>query len=128
MKVNAILDEEFKDWIKVKDRFETATYPVYVNPSKKEIIEIGNSNEENEARVLIDKNTKDVYVFNPEVLHNKVTRKFGINMRDTLQLIGQVENGKVVLTLSKLEKEFFKDNPELFDKYFKSLFTIDIKK
>ena len=57
---------------------ENSHIDVFVNPTRKEILEVKNSTEQNWIRYIIDINKKKLYVFNSKLIHHFVAEKIGV--------------------------------------------------
>jgi len=94
MKIIGLL-EEFKTY--VKSSFHPDAIPVFVNPTRKEMMEVRSSDKY--IRFIIDKNNKNFYVFTAEVMHYEIVNKLQLGKKKILHGIGAVsmkpiEHGK----------------------------------
>jgi len=102
MNLKSILKEEFADY--VKPPFGSGKeYPVFVNPSPKEIMEAMGADARKKVRIIADSLTKKLYVFSPNLLHEFVAKKIGIkyyNNNFAFFGVGIVDKGKVKINVS----------------------------
>ncbi len=93
------LNEEYRDTFKIFSRgdLRKKSVEIFVNPTAKEMKEVA---EDLELRYIADFETKNVYVFNPDTLHQEIAQK--------LNLSGYWKNDNLLGGIAKLSEGKFK--------------------
>lgn len=124
--IESYLKEEFVKY--VKSSMKLAPIPVFLNPTKKELMEI----ESGHARYIINYNQKKIWVFDAELaIHDDVVRQLklgtyysedeeGWSYNDT-----QIENGKMDTVWAWVRSE--KDDRNWLKKYFNNIRMYKLK-
>lgn len=96
--------EEFVDYIKLF-AYGDKTFPVFVNPTKKELSELKSLwTGIKFVRYVIKLDEKKIYVFPSSVLHDWVIQRLNIKY-PFIKGSGEIKNGKIYSYLYKTAKE-----------------------
>lgn len=123
------LEEAFFDEYKAPPYIRIfKSFPVFKNPTKKEMQEAIKDSSYSSLRFIADPDKKDVYVFYSDVLHELVAKKIYPNKPDYLLFgIGNPDNGKIKAEFGQLYgseipkkqyEDFLKKDWEFTQKYF----------
>jgi len=114
------ITEEFADYVK---NHRNKPFPIFINPTRKEILELAHEDGINGVRVIVDANTKTFYIFSENVYHAYVAKKYNIvyHQDNVNALFAEAEiddqTGKIIITDSNLFHSMdYKDYPKFFGK------------
>jgi len=119
MKLKKLL-EEFKDYVKQSfTKRKVKHFPVFVNPTKKEMQEVAHK-EYKHLRFIIDKKNKKFYVFTADALHYVVIEELKLDRSNIMR-----GEGKFSITPVEHHVILFMEHPwvEKYLKYIRGSFV-----
>ena len=118
MTTKEVLNEEFVDYTK---NHRMKDYGVWKNPSRKELSQLVKEHNSKELRFFVDLKTKDVYVFDENLLHSAAINLIYKNGRAKRFIVkGYADKrGKINVREMELDDDFLEKTKEEKDEIFK---------